>query len=102
MDDRSSSRQILKPADAPKWGDGFLSAAIGAKLEELRRQGSELYLGCFGRDLYLAFLSRDKRMELPGAFEGFDFGNCREFCLEATTAMALARELGARTDLWQS
>lgn len=102
VEDTRTFRQILKPADAPKWGDGFLSAEIGAKLEELRRQGSELYLGCFGRDLHLAFLSRDKRMELPGAFEGFDFGNCREFCREAMVAMALTRELGGRTDLWQA
>ncbi|MDR1745630.1 MAG: hypothetical protein LBS30_07755 [Planctomycetota bacterium] len=103
IDDARTLRQILKPAEAPGWGDGFLSTAAGAKVDILRsEQGSELYLGCFGRDLYLAFLSRDKRMEFPGMFEGFDFGNYREFCREAKTAMAVARELGDRTDLWKS
>lgn len=101
IDDTRTLRQILKPADTPGLGDPLLSTPAAAKLDALRKEwGSELYMGCFGNDLYVALLSRTKRMDLPGAFEGFDFGNCREFCHAASTAMELARELGDRADLW--
>lgn len=103
VDDKATSRQILKPAEAPGWGDGFLSRDIGGRLNELKAsRGGELYLGCWGKNLYLAFLSRSERVELPGTFEGFDFGNCREFCREASTGMALVRELGNRSDVWKA
>lgn len=103
LDDKATARQILKPAEAEGWGNGFLSRDIGDRLNEVRAsRGSELYLGCRGRNMYLAFLARSERMELPGALDGFDFGSCREFCHEASTAMALVRELNARPDLWKA
>lgn len=103
VEDTSSGRQVVKPSEAEEWGRGFLPRGIGEELEALRREsGAELYLSCWDHTLYAALLSRNERIELPGAFDNFDFGNCREFCRKATLAMALARELGSHPDLWRA
>ncbi len=103
LDDPSLGRQILVPSGGEEFVLNLLSSPAFARLEEMRRDnGAELALSLQGDSLRVAMLSRSKRMDLPGAFEGFDFGHCREFCRDARLCLDLTLGIAGRNDVWQT
>lgn len=103
LDDRVTGRRVLKPSGAGEWGDGFLSRDIAVRLDALRAEtGAEMYFSCRGGEAYIGLMTETRGAEEgTGGLEEFYFTRCREFCQEARLALALARELGDRPDLWR-
>lgn len=101
FDDAAHGRRLFAPAGDGDFARRLLSGEILDCLESLRRQrGTELFLACDGNVLRMALLTRTGRRELPGGFDGFDFGHCREFCLDAALCLAVSRDLAGRADVW--
>ena len=101
LDDPSLGRQILVPSGGEDFVLRLLSSPAFARLEDIRkREGAEFFLSCRGNCLRVVVLARGKRLEVPGAFDGFDFGRCREFCRDARACLDLALGMAGRNDLW--
>ena len=101
LDDPAFGRQILVPSGGEDFVLKLLSAPEFARLEAMRRRDdASLYLSCRGDCLRVALLSSSERLDLPGLFDGFDFGHCREFCRDARMCMNLAISVAERNDLW--
>lgn len=101
LDDPAFGRQILVPSGGEEFALNLLSSPAFARLEALRRRDdASLYLSCRGDCLRVVLLSSCERLDLPGVFDGFDFGHCREFCRDAGMCLDLARSVADRDDLW--
>ncbi|MCD8138196.1 MAG: hypothetical protein LUE17_00180 [Planctomycetaceae bacterium] len=102
LEDPSTNRQVLIPSGKEQELCRIIPAGVVDALANLRQQqGVEVLIAAFGNKLHLAMLSANERMDLPGAFEGFDFGNCRLFCHNARLGMQMARDVGGQASLFE-
>ena len=102
LDEPDNGWQFVAASADPSFIGDILDPAINARLRELRGRNIRLHLSLRGDTLYAAMLTASDRKELPGVFEGFDFGNCRDFCRDARLCMDIAREVGGKTTVWRN
>lgn len=101
LEDPANDRQVLLPSGQEQSLVHFIPPSVVDALERLRQQhGVEVLISALGDRLHIAMLSANERMDLPGVFEGFDFGNCRLFCHNARLAMEIARDVATQPDLF--
>lgn len=101
FEDPSDERQVLMPSGQEQNLGRFIPRGVIDAMDRLRQQqGVEVLLSAFDERLHVAMLSANERMDLPGVFEGFDFGNCRLFCHNARLAMEIARDVAAQPELF--
>lgn len=95
-------RQAVLPAAEQGAWKTPLSPALVRRLEAARSEnGVDLYLSLRGDRLWAAMLSRRPRQDVPAIFDGFDFGNCREFCRDSDICFELTREVLGNAALWE-
>lgn len=102
LDDKEHGLQVLTLSGQEDFARQLLPEEAFGCLDALRRQrGAELLLACHGNVLRVVLMAKVERRDLPGRFDGFDFGHCREFCLDATLCLDIARELAVRESVWR-
>lgn len=88
---------ILPDADPESPG----SVLAGALLAGRNRPGIRLFLSERGDKLAVALLGEEAGPNSPALLDGFDFGNCREFCRDARLCLEIARALERDAAVWE-
>lgn len=101
LEDPGLQVQILTPSSNTDGVRLELSPDLQERLSDIRlRRGVEFSISLRGDSLWMAMLSDRDADRKQDIFDGFDFARCRDFCLDASLFMRLARELEANDALW--
>lgn len=99
LDDAAADRQTLVPAGEEAMAAVLPPASFLERVERLRKQRKvEVAFSCLAGRLCVAVLTEGD--EAAGVLDGFDFGNYREFCRDATLCLELTREVLDQAGVW--